>query len=159
MKGARFLRDLLDEDLPVFFEQQCDVEANYMAAFTAKEPTNRITFLAHWQRIRADTTVTIKVIVYDGQVAGHVMSYREDDRCEVTYWLGKSFWGQGIARQSLAEFLAHTNQARPIYARTAKDNIASARVLENNGFSVISESKGFANARGEEIAELLWELP
>ena len=158
MKSAPVLRDMIDEDLLVFFAQQCDPEANYMAAFTAREPTDRAAFLAHWQRIRTDPTVTIKTIIYDRQVAGYVMSYKEDDRDEVTYWLGKEFWSQGIGSLALSEFLARTNKARPIYARTAKDNIASRKVLERNGFTVKDESKGFANARGEEIEEWLWEL-
>jgi len=158
MKTAPFLRDMIDQDLATFFEQQCDAQANYMAAFTAKEPTNQAAFLAHWKRIREDATVTIKTIVDDQHVAGHVMSYWEDDRCEVTYWLGKEFWGHCLASRSLADFLAHVQKIRPIYARVAKDNMASRRILEKNGFALISESKGFANARGEEIEELLLEL-
>jgi RimJ/RimL family protein N-acetyltransferase len=45
-----------------------------------------------------------------------------------------------------------------MYARVAKDNLASRRVLEKCGFTVIGEDKGFANARGQEIDELLLEL-
>jgi len=45
-----------------------------------------------------------------------------------------------------------------MYARVAKDNLGSRRVLKKCGFKVIGESKGFANARGEEIEELLLEL-
>jgi RimJ/RimL family protein N-acetyltransferase len=58
----------------------------------------------------------------------------------------------------LQAFLAHTNKRRPIYARVAKDNLGSRRVLEKCGFTVINESTGFANARGQEIEELLLEL-
>ena len=47
---------------------------------------------------------------------------------------------------------------RPIYARVAKDNVGSRRVLEKCGFQVIGESTGYANARGEEVEELLLEL-
>jgi RimJ/RimL family protein N-acetyltransferase len=158
MKSALFLRDVIEDDLSTFFEQQCDLDANYMAAFTAKEPKNRVAFLAHWERIRADETVIVQAIVYKGQVAGHVMSYKEEDRCEVTYWVGKKYWGKGIASHALAEFLAHTNKTRPIYARAARDNLGSRRVLEKSGFTEVSESKGFANARGEDIQELLLKL-
>jgi RimJ/RimL family protein N-acetyltransferase len=58
----------------------------------------------------------------------------------------------------LKELLARHNKIRPIYARVAKDNLGSRRVLEKCGFTVIGESKGFANARGQEIEELLLEL-
>ncbi len=61
----------------------------------------------------------------------------------------------GIATWALKEFLVQKNQIRPIYARVAKDNLGSRRVLEKCGFKIIGESKGFANARNEEIEELI----
>jgi RimJ/RimL family protein N-acetyltransferase len=152
------LRDVIDEDVPLFFEHQLDREANYMAAFTAKDPTNREAFTTHWNKIRTAETVIIKTIIYEGQVAGSVLSYEEDGKPEVSYWLGKEYWGKGIATRALAKFLACVNITRPIYARTAKDNIGSCRVLEKCGFEITSETKGFANARGKEIEEILLEL-
>jgi RimJ/RimL family protein N-acetyltransferase len=47
---------------------------------------------------------------------------------------------------------------RPLTARVAKDNIASIRVLEKNGFEFSEEGKWFSNARGKEIEELVWVL-
>jgi RimJ/RimL family protein N-acetyltransferase len=152
------LRDVTEKDLPIFFEQQSDPEANHMAAFTAKDPTNRESFTAHWNKILADATVIIKTIVFEGHVVGNILSYEEDGRPEVSYWLGKEYWGQGLATRALLAFLAYGNKARPIYARVAKDNPGSRRVLEKCGFTIIGEAKGFANARGEEIEELLLEL-
>ena len=49
-------------------------------------------------------------------------------------------------------------KVRPLYARAAKDNFASLRVLEKCGFTRIGEDKGFANARGEEIEEFMLRL-
>lgn len=77
---------------------------------------------------------------------------------KVTYWIGKEHWGRGIGKWALTAFLDHVNTARPIYARVAKDNRGSRRILEKCGFRIVSEMKGFANARGEEIEELLLEL-
>src|SRR6266508_5566809 len=158
MSNELVLRNLANDDLPIFFEYQLDQEANHMAAFTAKDPTNLEAFMAHWHRILADETVIIQTILFNGQVAGSVSSYEEEGKPEVTYWLGKAYWGKGIATWALAEFLAHHNKTRPIYARVAKDNLGSRRVLEKCGFTIIGESKGFANARGQEIEELLLEL-
>ncbi len=158
MTSGLSLRDVVEDDVPIFFEQQLDPEANYMAAFTAKDPTNREAFTAHWNRILADATVIIKTIVFDGQVVGSVLSYEEAGKPEVSYWLGKEYWGKGLATRALAEFLAHGNKKRPIYARVAKDNLGSRRVLEKCGFTIIGEARGFANARGQEIEELLLEL-
>jgi len=158
MSNELLLRNVVNEDLPIFFEYQLDQGANYMAAFTARDPTDQEAFLAHWHRILADKTNIIQTILFNRQVAGSVSSYEEEGKPEVTYWLGKAYWGKGIATRALKEFLAQKNQIRPIYARVAKDNLGSRRVLEKCGFKIIGESKGFANARGEEIEELHLEL-
>ena len=152
------LREAQAEDLPLFFEHQLDPEANYMAAFTAKDPTDQQAFMAHWTRILGDATNTIRTILIEGQVAGSVSSYEETaGHLEVTYWLGAPYWGKGIATAALGAFLAQVT-TRPIYARVAKDNRASLRVLEKCGFTIIDEDKGFANARGQEIEEWLLQL-
>ena len=158
MSNELLLRNVVNEDLLIFFEYQLDQGANYMAAFTARDPTDQEAFLAHWHRILADKTNIIQTILFNRQVAGSVSSYEEEGKPEVTYWLGKEYWGKGIATWALKEFLAQKNQIRPIYARVAKDNLGSRRVLEKCGFKIIGESKGFANARGQEIEEFLLEL-
>jgi len=158
MKNELLLREVVSADLSIFFEQQLDQEANYMAAFTARDPTNQEAFMVHWHKILADEKNIIKTIIFNGQVAGSVSSYEDEGRPEVTYWLGKEYWGKGIATWALKELLAHHNQTRPIYARVAKDNPGSNRVLEKCGFKIIGESKGFANARRKEIEEFLLEL-
>ena len=159
MNEELHLREVVEDDLASFFAFQLDRDANYMAAFTAKDPTDREAFTAHWNEILADPTTINRTIVCDGQVVGSVSSYEDSGKPEVTYWIGRSHWGKGIATRALKAFLAKANTARPIYARVARDNLASRRILEKCGFQVIGEMKGFANARGEEIEELLLELP
>ena len=158
MTSDFLLRDVVEDDLPIFFEQQLDPDANHMAAFTAKDPTNRDVFTAHWNRILANATVIIKTIVFDEYVVGYVLSYENAGKPEVTYWIGKEFWGKGLATQALSGFLAHGNKIRPIYARVAKDNIGSLRVLEKCRFTITGEDKGIANARGEEVEEFILKL-
>lgn len=154
-----FLRPVLEEDLPIFFEQQSDPEAIHMAAFTARDPADRAAFLARWRRWLTEPTIVARTIVLDGGIVGYVLSYEEDDRPEVTYWLGRYYWGQGLATRALLEFLRQVMPARPIFARCAQDHAASARILQKCGFRVISESRGFAHGRQAEIAEWLWQLP
>lgn len=150
------LRDVLASDLPIFFEQQLDADANHMAAFTAKNPANRDAFMLHWQRILGDETITIKTILFAGQVAGHILSYEYEEfaQPEVGYWIGKSYWGKGVATAAVTAFLQHIT-ARPIYARVAKDNLASIRVLEKCGFTLFGEGEGFSNARNQQVKELI----
>ena len=151
------LREVTDDDLPIFFEQERDPDANYMAAFTAKDPSDKVAFAAHWARIRADTTVTNRTILCNGVVAGSVASYVDGGKPEVTYWLGKQYWGKGIATAALAALLSLVT-VRPIYAHVAKDNIASLRVLQKCGFVITGESTWFANARNAVVEEYVLEL-
>ena len=141
MTSEILLRAVTDSDLPIFFEQQLDKDANFMAAFTAKDPTDRAAFMAHWAKILADPGITIRTILVDGQVAGHVLVYGLFGEPEVSYWIGKAFWGKGVASQALAQFLDILT-VRPLYARVAKDNLASLRVLEKCGFTISGEDKG-----------------
>ncbi len=105
----------------------------------------------------ADESITIKTILYGADVAGHIASHAWFGDPEVTYWIGNAFWGFGIATMALSQFLVNL-KVRPLYARAAKDNIASIRVLEKCGFVVSGQNRGFANARGEEIDELILKL-
>lgn len=147
-----WLRDVEAADLPLFFAHQLDADANHMAAFTAKDPTDHAAFMAHWSKILADDAIIKKTIVLGDQVVGNIASYVEDGRHEVTYWLDKPYWGQGIATQALALLLREVS-IRPLYARAVKDNHASRRVLEKCGFRTIGEDSGFANARNAEVEE------
>jgi RimJ/RimL family protein N-acetyltransferase len=150
------LRDVIDTDLPVFFEHQQDPEARFMAAFTSKDPRDHAAFLAHWKKIRADASVTIRSIVVDGAVVGHVACYGPAGEREVTYWVGREHWGKGIATAALRSFLEVLE--RPVRARVAADNAGSLRVLEKCGFVTRGRERGFANARGAEIEELVLRL-
>jgi len=124
------LRDVVESDLPVFFEHQQDPEATAMADFPARD---REAFDTHWARILADDTLTKKTIVVEGQVAGNAVSWPQDGRRLVGYWLGREFWGRGLATRALAELVDELG-TRPLHAYVAKTNIGSIRVLEKCGF-------------------------
>lgn len=151
------LRAVIETDLPIFFEQQLDKDANHMAAFTNKHPEDRAAFDEHWAKILADESTMNKTILFEGRVAGYVASFIMFDERNVSYWLGKEFWGRGIASAALLEFLEHI-KTRPLYARAVKDNLASIRVLEKCGFKISGYDKGFANGRGEEVEEVILKL-
>jgi RimJ/RimL family protein N-acetyltransferase len=154
---GRELREVRDEDLPLLFEQWADPVAIDMAAFTVPEHTNRHAFERRWSRLRADETVLTRVIVVDGDVAGTIGSWGDCREREVTYWIGRSYWGKGIATDALDAFL-RVDRARPFHARVASDNVASRRVLEKCGFCVIATERNFAEARSAEIEEFVLRL-
>jgi RimJ/RimL family protein N-acetyltransferase len=153
MSSATLLRDVIASDLPILFEQQLDPEASAMAAFPSRD---RQAFDAHWAKIMADETVILRTIEVNGQVTGHIVSWEMDGDREVGYWLGREFWGRGIATQALSEFLKFV-QKRPLFAHVAKHNIGSRRVLEKCGFTVIGEDK-YVSKNGQEIEEFVLRL-
>jgi RimJ/RimL family protein N-acetyltransferase len=148
------LRDVIDADLPALFEHQQDPEATRMAAFPSRD---RETFMAHWAKIMADRTNILQTIVFDGQVAGNIVSWNQDGRREVGYWLGREFWGRGIATFALRSFLERMKM-RPLYAHVAKRNIASRRVLEKCGFTLIGADRVLAEAPAEPVEEFIFKL-
>ena len=153
MTSEVLLRDVEESDLPIFYEQQLDPEATAMAAFPARD---REPFMAHWAKIMADKSVILKTILFDSQVTGNIVSWEQDGEREVGYWVGKEFWGKGIATGALIEFLNQV-KTRPLVAHVAKHNIGSRRVLEKCGFAFIKEDK-YYNASGEETEEIILKL-
>lgn len=151
------LQDVRESDLSIFFEHQLDSTANNMVAFTSKDPADREAFLKHWMNILANQNILKKTILYNGCVVGDILNFEQFGNQEVSYWIGKQYWGKGIATDALSKFL-HEINVRPLYARAAKDNIASIRVLKKCGFAITDEDKGYSNARGEEVEEYILKL-
>jgi 8-oxo-dGTP diphosphatase len=78
-------------------------------------------------------------ITRDGALVGCIgLSLKKDDLPELGYWVGRKFWGQGIAREA-AEALLHwaerTLALREFRARALADNAASQAVLRRLGFA------------------------
>jgi RimJ/RimL family protein N-acetyltransferase len=139
------LRDVTEEDLPVFFEHQNDPEAIRMAVWPPRE---RDAFFEHWRRIMSDDDLIGKTIVSGDEVAGNITSWPRDGKRYVGYWVGREFWGQGLATKALAELVQELE--RPLYAEVAATNIGSIRVLEKCGFEVV----GTVNEQDETFGEL-----
>lgn len=156
------LRPVVDADLDHFFEMGRDPAAVMMAAFVSRDPSDRVAFDAHWQRIRSHEGMllcTIGVRLGDSaeRVAGHVSFFRRGEEAEVGYWVARPLWGFGIATAALRAFLPRVS-ARPLFARVVADNIASCRVLAKCGFVLDRVEHAFANGRGAEVEERVLRL-
>jgi RimJ/RimL family protein N-acetyltransferase len=126
------LRQVREDDLAAFFEHQRDPIATSLAVSLPREWD---AFIAHWQtRILAVPTCSAMTIVADGRVAGYVSSWESDGQTLICYWIGREYWGRGIAPSAVEEFLAHHERRRPIHAYVAQSNARSIRVLEKCGF-------------------------
>ncbi|WP_203816649.1 GNAT family N-acetyltransferase [Paractinoplanes ferrugineus] len=146
------LRAMIDTDLDPLFAMMRDPESMRMAAFVGRDPDNRELFEAHLSRLRANPEVTYRVITQDGAVAGMISSWVTDGETEITYWVDRAFWGQGIASAALTLFL-QVVRSRPIHARAAADNRGSLRVLEKAGFKQVNTEISYAEGRHAEIEE------
>jgi len=145
------------DDLHSFFEFQLDQGANYLAAFTAKDPNDKKAYLEKYSTFLDDPTITMRTIILDKVIVGSIAKFVMDNEAGITYWIDRKYWGQGIATAALKEFL-EIETTRPLYAHTAFDNYGSQKVLEKCGFVKTGKDKGFANARLKEIEEYIYKL-
>jgi RimJ/RimL family protein N-acetyltransferase len=130
------LRPVLETDLKILFEQQLEPEAIAMSAYPSKDKGE---FMRHWEGILKNRLITARAILYKEKVAGHIICWKEGKfEQRVGYWIGKQFWGRGIATSAMHEFLVEV-KLRPLYAEVANRNLASKRVLEKNGFRMHDE--------------------
>jgi RimJ/RimL family protein N-acetyltransferase len=125
-----------------------------MALFPARE---REAFDAHWRKILADDSLVVRAIEVDGEVAGNLGSWEQDGRQFVGYWLGREFWGRGLATAALGEFVEEL-EVRPLHAWVASSNLGSIRVLEKCGFDQVGSRAEHDDRFGEVVEELLFEL-
>ncbi|MEQ4303984.1 GNAT family N-acetyltransferase [Plantactinospora sp. B6F1] len=151
------LRPVDDSDLDALYEQLRDPESVRMAAFTAKDPDDRAAFDAHMAKVRTSPDATNRVITLDGRLVGSIASFVIDGDTEVTYWIDRSFWGQGIASRALA-LLLESVHVRPLFARAASDNAGSLKVLQRAGFVITGTEISFANGRNTEVEETILRL-
>lgn len=79
-------------------------------------------------------------IELDGELVGGVGYFRRTSgTAELGFWLGREYWGRGIATEAATAVIAHGFGPGRYAAFTSShfaDNLASGRVLEKLGFEV-----------------------
>ncbi len=124
------LRDTVTTDLPLFYEQHRDPLALEMAQHN---PRSWTAFMQRWGEILSDDAIHKQTVLCGGEIAGHLLCFEQNGRRLVGYWLGREFWGQGVATAALIAFLDMVEH-RPLHAFVARENVPSRRVLEKAGF-------------------------
>jgi len=151
------LRKTTTADLDTLFVFQLDDEANYLAAFTSKNPADKTAYFEKYSKLLNDPTINTRTILLNNIIVGSIAKFEIEGDAEITYWIDRQHWGKGIATKALKDFLK-TEPARPIHARVAFDNAGSQRVIEKCGFVRTGTDSGFANARQAEITEFIYKL-
>jgi RimJ/RimL family protein N-acetyltransferase len=152
------LRPIDDSDLDALFDQMRDPESVRMAAFTVADPNDRTAFDARMAKHRASAEITLRAVTADGLLVGSIASFAIEGDTEITYWIDRSCWGQGIAGRALALLLSEV-PVRPLFARVASDNAGSLAVLRKAGFAIIGTETSYANGRATDIEETILQSP
>ncbi|MDF1767888.1 GNAT family N-acetyltransferase [Maricaulis sp.] len=108
-----------------------------------------MTTRASWQP-GGNLSLTVEM---DGEVVGGggVFKRTPDADWEIGYWIGKPWWGRGLATelgQGLVDYARDTLGTRRVIAGYYTDNPASGRVLEKLGFQHAGDGvRAFSMAR------------
>ena len=71
------------------------------------------------------------------KLKGHTDMTDREDECELGYWIGKPFWGQGLIPEAARELLRHAFEdlgMRAVWCGYYEGNEKSRRVQEKLGF-------------------------
>lgn len=133
------LRRTILADVPILHAFELDEASNKLAG---TKPRDWATFRARWMEILAEsedstTGVTPRVILADGVVVGAINISPQDGADSIGYWIAHEHWGRGIATRAVALMLGEFKR-RPLYATAAGHNHPSIRVLQKNGFEILS---------------------
>ena len=114
-----------------------DDAESFVLAVAAQDPARAATFVIEHEDL--------------GPV-GVIGLFEGDDRVpEAGYWIGREFWGRGLATEALEGALVWASRKwkrRALVAGHFSDNPASGRVLEKAGFLYTGETrKAFSRAR------------
>jgi RimJ/RimL family protein N-acetyltransferase len=150
------LRPVKTDDLPIFFVHQLDPEATKLAAFPSRD---RDAFFTHWTtNILGNPAAVCRTILAGNHVAGNIGAWTDaaSNNRLICYWIGREFWGRGIASAAMSQFLRFES-TRPLSAHVAKHNFGSIRVLEKAGFARAGED-AFSLPSGARVEEFTYFL-
>ncbi|QYJ80630.1 GNAT family N-acetyltransferase [Shewanella acanthi] len=139
------LRSLKEEDWPYFLALNLDPEINQFVRIPESEEVIRKKFIersASWLYSSGDWLTLAIETIDSGEFVGltglHCQHF-EEQRAEVGYLLLKEHHGKGYASESLqavVDWACLRFEVHKFVGHCAKDNIASARVLEKCGFQL-----------------------
>ena len=99
----------------------------------------------------------------DGIVVGEVgihpgVGFQRAGVATIGYWLGSAYWGRGVATEAVRQTVKIGAAAfRRLQASVHEPNVASARVLEKNGFKLEGRRRlAFVERDGTPCDELLY---
>jgi len=151
------LRPIEAGDIAALFAFSSDKRAIEMAG-TGRSFGDEVELAAHFRKVQKNGAV-VRVILHGTNVAGYMASFERFEKREISYWVGRAFWGQGVASKAVVLWLEKFPVPDSgLYARVVDGNPASARVLEKNGFTPAGRDSFYSDVRGCEVEETLYKL-
>lgn len=101
-----------------------------------------ISFVTHILSMPIEKGIEFAIIVDDNFAGAIGASFKDDmyyKTCELGYWLGEPYWGQGImdkAVKLMADYIFDNFSITKISAEVFSNNIGSQKVLEKNNFEL-----------------------
>ena len=98
---------------------------------------------ARWWINTGSSIGIVYAIIHNGVFVGSISAipgeFEKQRTAEIGYWIGRPFWGNGIASSALEKFTGfifeNTNFNR-LYASVFEGNLASAKVLTKCGYTL-----------------------
>jgi RimJ/RimL family protein N-acetyltransferase len=119
-------------------------------------------FLENLQKEIKEKKAFAKGIFFNNKLVGFIGTKKiYANESEFGYWLGRKYWGQGIVSEAIRIFVKdffENFKIEKLVAGAYKNNIASQRVLEKNGFKKFKEEKVFDKFKKKEVEEIWFEL-
>ena len=113
-----------------------------------------------WLKKVDNEEFNLNIFLNDDLIGGVGLTPTEDDFFELGYWLGVEYWGQGYATESVRGLLNYAKTNTPcekFKANVFKENVASAKVLEKNGFKRLEDREVFSISRQENVPSVNYE--
>lgn len=98
------LAETEQDDLNAFFQFQLDKEANYLAAFTSKDPNDRTAYIEKYTKFLSDPTINMRTIKVNDEIAGSVAKFVRENDAEITYWIDRNFGDRVLPQLHLKTF-------------------------------------------------------
>lgn len=105
----------------------------------------------------------VLAIEITGEAAGAIGIYRtyylRKPIWEVGYWIGRKHWNKNITTEALAQIIAYYAprlKMDEVYAKIYEPNVASAKVLQKCGFTLLSCVKGVMLRNEAQVNEQVW---
>lgn len=137
------LRQWEESDAEDLYKYACDTDIGYPAGWPAHTSVENSREIIK-NVLSADETYAVclktdnKPIGSIGLKMGEATDMTEEkDECELGYWLGKPFWGQGIIPEAAKALLRHAFEnlhMSIVWCGHYEGNLKSRRVMEKCGF-------------------------